>query len=400
MSLTIDLDFLVTVLQGLVQINSVNPSLVPGAPGEAELADYVGRTLARLGLEVNYLEPAAGRVSVVGRWPGRGGGRSLMLNAHLDTVGVDDMAEPFAGVVRQGRLYGRGAYDMKGGLAAQLAAAKALVEQGPALAGDLLVTAVADEEYASLGTQTVLRQWRPDGAIVTEPTGLQICRAHKGFVWLTVTTTGRAAHGSRFDLGLDANMRLGRFLAALDAFEQALRARPPHPLVGPPSLHVATLHGGTELSMYAASATAGIERRTIPGETPAQVTAEIQAILDRLAAADPDFQASLEVRLVREPFAVPAEAAIVRAVDAAASKVLGYRPAQVGDTPWMDAALLADAGVETVVIGPAGAGAHAAVEWVDLESTHLLARILAESVIRYCGPERGLDQSRQRHPAG
>jgi len=380
-------DFIRDTLTRLVQINSINPGLVDGAPGEAEIAGYVAGVLRQLGLQVTLPADPAHRPSVVGVWTGRpdAGGRSLMLNAHLDTVGVDGMDAPFSAGIRDGRLYGRGAYDMKGALAACLGAAHAFSRAGVRLAGDLQIAGVADEEFASLGMQAVLRQFRPAGAIVTEPTALRTCLAHKGFVWLRVTTHGRAAHGSRFDAGIDANMAMGRFLAALDGLEQQLRARAPHPLVGPPSLHAATLHGGTELSMYAARCELGLERRTVPGETPAQVKAEIQQLLDRLSAADPRFQAGVETLLVREPFEVAPDAAIVRAVDAAVAQTLGVDPSHCGDTPWMDAALLAAAGVETVVIGPAGAGAHAHEEWVDLDSVVRLSQILVAAAVDFCG---------------
>jgi len=384
-TLLVDRPYLVETARRLVQIDSVNPSLVEGGAGEAEIAAYVTHALEKIGLEARQHEPRTGRASVVGRLPGHGDGRSLILNAHYDTVGVAGMAEPFSGAVRNGRLYGRGAYDMKGSLAAQLAAAKALVDAGLRLAGDLLVAAVADEEYASIGTADLLEHYRPEGAIVTEPTDLRVCLAHKGFVWLEIETFGRAAHGSRFDQGVDANMRMGRFLAALDELEQALRSRSPHPLVGPPSLHAATLHGGTELSMYAAHCRLGVERRTVPGEAAAQVEAEIRNILERLSADDVTFQAAMNTLLVRDPFEVPAEAAIVRAIDEAAAVALGERRPHVGDTPWMDSALLAAAGVETVVIGPAGDGAHAAEEWVDVDSLVALAEILARAALLYCG---------------
>lgn len=384
-AIAIDRSYLVETARRLVQIDSVNPSLVGGGAGEGEVAAFVTHTLEEIGLETRPFEPHPGRVSVVGRLPGQGGGRSLMLNAHYDTVGVAGMAEPFSGAVRDGRLYGRGAYDMKGSLAAQLAAAKALVDGGFSLAGDVLVAAVADEEYASIGTADLLDYHRPNGAIVTEPTDLRVCLAHKGFVWLEVETFGRAAHGSRFDQGVDANMRMGRFLAELEELEEALRSRSPHPLVGPPSLHAATLHGGTELSMYAAHCRLGVERRTVPGETAAQVETEIREILERLAAVDVTFRAEMKPLLVREPFEVPAEADIVRAVDEAAAVALGEHRPHVGDTPWMDSALLAAAGVETVVVGPTGAGAHATEEWVDVDSLLLLAEILARAALLYCG---------------
>lgn len=380
----IDRDYLIKTLTDLVSINSVNPSLVPGGGGETEIAAYTANSLASLGLEVAIHEPEPGRPSVVGRLPGQSKGRTLMLNAHYDTVGVQDMAEPFSAAIRQGQLYGRGAYDMKGSLAACIAAAKAVVEEGQPLAGDLLIAAVADEEYASLGTADIIQHYPIDGAIVTEPTALDICLAHKGFVWLEVETFGRAAHGSRFDLGIDAIMRMGRFLSELDRLEQALRAGPEHLLVGPPSLHAAMIKGGTELSAYAAHCQLQIERRTIPGESEEQVLSEIQAIIGRLAAQDPSFRATVTVTFSRQPFEVSPDRELVQILDKAANKVLGRSPAMVGDTPWMDSALLAAAGVETVVIGPAGGGAHAREEWVDIDSAVNLAEILFWTAIAYC----------------
>jgi acetylornithine deacetylase len=273
---------------------------------------------------------------------------------------------------------------MKGALAACMAAAKALLDAGITLPGSLLIAAVADEEYASQGTVDLIQRYAIDGAIVTEPTELDLCLAHKGFIWLEVESTGRAAHGSRFDLGVDANMRMGRFLAELDKLEQALRARPGHPLTGPPSLHAAMIQGGTEYSAYAASCRLQIERRTIPGESQAKVVAEILAIVDRLTAADPTFKATVKTLFVRDAFEVAPDAPIVQAVRGAAAGVLGQEPALIGQNPWMDSALLAAAGVETVVIGPGGAGAHAREEWVDIASVEKLAQILAQAAITYC----------------
>jgi acetylornithine deacetylase len=381
----IDRDYARQTLTRLVQINSVNPTLSPGAPGEGEIARFIAESLGSMGLPTETFEPEPGRASVVGRLAGTGGGRTLMLNAHCDTVDVAGMAEPFSGAVRDGKLYGRGAYDMKGSLAACMAAAKALVDSHAPLAGDVLVTAVADEEYGSLGTTDLIRRIHADGAIVTEPTSLEVCLAHKGYLWIEVTVAGRAAHGSRFELGIDANMKMGAFLHELAELEKSLRRRAPHRLVGPPSLHAALLSGGSGLSTYAAASTLHIERRTIPGETEAQAVAEIQAIVDALAAADPAFHATVRPYFVRDPFEVAEDADIVRSVDAAAASVLGRPPAHIGDTPWMDAALLQAAGIETVVCGAAGAGAHADVEWVDLESVYRLSEILAGAALEYCG---------------
>jgi acetylornithine deacetylase len=381
----IDQEYVRETLVRLVRINSVNPTLAPGAPGESQIAGFIAGSLASIGMAVETFEPEPGRMSVVGRVAGSGGGRSLMLNAHCDTVDVAGMDEPFSGAIRDGKVYGRGSFDMKGSLAACMAAAKSLVDSGVRLRGDVLVAAVADEEYGSLGTRDLLRRLRVDGAIVTEPTALDVCLAHKGYLWIEVEVGGRAAHGSKFGLGIDANMKMGAFLNELAALERELRARTPHPLVGPPSLHAAMLSGGSGLSTYAAQSMVKIERRTIPGETETQAVGEIQKIVDKLTAADPDFHATVKAFFVRDPFEVAPGAEIVKAVDGAAAKVLGRTAAHIGDTPWMDAALLQAAGVETVVFGATGAGAHANVEWVELASVEKLAEILAEAATEYCG---------------
>ncbi len=392
----IDRDYLFSTLAELVRINSVNPTLAPnsknggnGSNGEAEIAEYAAAALGSLGLEVQKFEPEPGRVSVVGVLRGTGApsgkAKSLMLNAHYDTVGIEGMHEPFSPAIRDGKMFGRGTYDMKGSFAAQMAAAKSIVDSAERLRGDLVIAAVADEEYGSIGTRDLIRHMKTDAAIVTEPTAARICLAHKGYLWIEVETIGRAAHGSKFEQGIDANMRMGRFLGELEKLERELRARPPHPLVGPPSLHAAMIHGGEGLSTYAASCKLQVERRTIPGEIESQVVSELQQIVDRLTAADPAFKAAVRPYFVRDSFEIARDAAIVGAVGRAAAKVLDREPEYIGDTPWMDAALLQAAGIETVVIGPAGGGAHAAVEWVELESVAQIAAILAEAAIDYCG---------------
>jgi len=247
-----------------------------------------------------------------------------------------------------------------------------------------LITGVAEEEYASIGTEALIEQYTADAVIVTEPTDMQICRAHRGFIWYDVETQGRAAHGSRYAEGIDANMRMGRFLGQLEILEQELLTREGHPLTGPPSLHAARLRGGKEVSIYAASCLLQIERRTAPGETQDQTTAELQEIVDRLSAADGTFKATVKPTFRREPFVVEEDAEIVQILETALVHRLGNKPPHRGQTFWTDAALFADAGMETVLIGPTGYGLHSAEEWVDINSTIDLAYVLAETAIEFC----------------
>ncbi len=381
---------LTTVLADLVATNSVNPSLVDGAPGETAIARLTARHMQGAGLEVSQYEPEAGRPSVVGRLAGKGSGPALMLNAHYDTVGVEGMEAPFSPKIRGDRLYGRGAYDMKGALAACIEAARLLRSSGARLAGDILVAAVADEEYASLGTADLIeRRARGelafDAAIVTEPTSLDLCVAHRGFTWIEITTRGRAAHGSRYQDGVDANLRMGRVLHRLETLIEDLQSRPGHPLLGPPSMHAALLEGGSGISTYSPSCTLRIERRTVPPETREFVEGEISAMLEDLRAEDSSFEVAWSTLFHREPFETTPEAPIASCVSRAARTVLGRAPEVIGDSPWMDSALTQAAGVDSIVIGPHGAGAHADVEWVDLESCARLAEILAETALDYCG---------------
>lgn len=358
------------LLASLVAIDSINPDLVQGAAGEVELANFVAVWCRRAGLEVEVEEVSSRRLNVIATARGSGGGRSLLLNAHMDTVGVEGMDEPFSGRIAEGRLYGRGAYDMKGGLAAIMLAASRAKEA--CLEGDVIVTAVCDEEVASIGTAAIAAARRADAAIVSEPTEERVCIAHKGFVSWEIETTGRAAHGSRPDLGVDAIARMGGVLVALEKLEQRLTAGHGHPLLGTGSVHASLIAGGQEYSSYPARCLLVGERRTIPGETPDMVAREVRELLGEI-------EGSSRVRLSRPPFETRAEEPIVQHV----GRLAGTTDV-VGVGFWADSALLSAAGIPTVLFGPSGEGAHAAVEWVDLASVERCAALYLSVAESFC----------------
>ena len=372
----------VELLKSLVAIDSINPDLVPGGAGEGEIARFIAEWFERTGLEVVWDEAAPGRPNVIGIARGSGGGRSLLLNAHMDTVGVAGMQQPHEPYIENNRLYGRGANDMKGGLAAILTAGAAARKS--ALRGDVIVTAVADEEYASIGTAAIIKQWKADAAIVTEPTELNICTAHKGFAWLEVETAGVAAHGSRPDLGVDAIVKMGKVLAGLETLDRSLRSGASHRLLGSGSVHASLIEGGQEMSSYPLRCKLGIERRTIPGESLQQVEAELPAIFAQIKAADVAFHATVKTQLARDPFEVSLNEPIAQAVLRYARAQLGREIREVGGTGWMDSALLAAAGIPTVIFGPGGEGAHAVVEWSDLTQVEQCTEILAAVAADFC----------------
>jgi acetylornithine deacetylase len=376
-------DDVVALTSDLVAVDSVNPSLVPGGAGEAEIAAFVAGWARAAGLDAEVLEEVPGRPSVIVRARGRGGGRTLLLCAHLDTVGVEGMTDPHAPRLEGDRLYGRGAYDMKAGLAAALLACREAAAAG--LAGDVVVAAVADEEHASIGVQEALRAVSADAAVVTEPTELALIVAHKGFVWSEIEVTGRAAHGSRPHLGVDAIVKTGPILTALGTLDGALGERN-DPLLGRGSVHASLIEGGNDLATYPARCVLGLERRTLPGETAADVEAELEILLDACRAADPDLEAEQRTLLVREPFAVAQDAEIVQAVAAAAADVLPAVPAIAGASYWADSAFIAAAGIPTVLFGPGGEGAHAIEEWVSVSDTVAVTRIVLEVASRLCAP--------------
>ncbi len=381
-------DTLQDLLSRLVSIDSVNPDLVPGARGEEEIAEYVAAWLRRRGLEVELQDTArAGRRNVIAVARGTGGGRSLLLNAHMDTVGVAGMQSPFTPTARDGRLYGRGAMDTKGALAAFMAAAADV--HGMKLRGDVILTAVVDEEYASAGTEAVVQdlqagRLRADAAIVGEPSGLRIVTEHKGFVWFEIETAGVAAHGSLPSVGVDAIAAMGAVLVGLQAEADRLARTAGHRSLGPGSIHASLIAGGQELSSYPGSCRLQLERRTVPGETAESAEREIRDLLDRIRGGNPRFTAELRRLFARNPMEADRGSPIVASLGAQVHRVTGRSAELAGMSGWLDSALLDGAGVPTVVIGPSGEGLHGAEEWVDLASVHACRQIVQETARDFC----------------
>jgi acetylornithine deacetylase len=384
----------------LVRIDSVNPALVPGAAGEKRIVEVLAGRLAARGFAVEIVDGGSGprrpsllAVAAGSGHEGSGGGRSVVLNGHLDTVGVTGMAEPFAGHVdgdrRTGRLLGRGACDMKGGVAAMVAAAEAVAARGTA--GDVVLALVADEEHASLGTLAVidrLARRLPDACLVGEPTSLDLAAAHRGYAVVEVTLSGRAGHSSQPALGVNAVTHLGRLLSAVEAQDAALRAGPAHPLTGTGSLLATSAAGGSSPFVLAESARAVIERRTIPGEPSARALQEVEDILKELHKTDDAMRALAVESLAREAWehdpASPAGGALARELEAALTAA-GRPPRRVGVPYWMESALWEAAGVPAVVCGPGGGGLHAADEWVDLAQVRAYATALVPALMAFCG---------------
>lgn len=356
-------DRTIKLLRELIAIDSVNPSLVEGGAGEDEVARAVADEMRDFGLDVEVQEAAPGRPNVVGVLEGRGPGRSLMFCGHLDTVGVEGMERPFDPVERGGKIYGRGSGDMKGGVAAMLGAARAVAEGGGLEAGRLVVAAVADEEYASVGAEALVTRWSADAAVVTEPTGLVVATGHKGFSWVEIVARGRAAHGSLPAEGRDAIMRMGRVLSRLEELGQRLQALAPHPLLGNASLHGSLIEGGREMSTYPDRCVLRMERRTLPGETGGVALGEVEEILDALRKEDAEFDAAARLLFERPPYDTPEGHELPSLVDSSVAST--GRAARRGGMPyWTDAAILGHAGIPSVVFGPGGEGFHGLEEYV------------------------------------
>lgn len=385
----------IELLKQLVAIESVNPTLVPGARGEAEAAQFLCGWLRERGIaaELHEASPQPGLsrpnvVAMLGPPPARDASgkprAGLALVGHIDTVGAGDMPEAFTPRERDAQLYGRGALDIKCGVAAMCAAAIEVASAaGGRLRKPLLLAAVVDEECNSIGTQALVREYSAEAAVVMEPTDLKVCVAHKGFAWFRVTTQGRAAHGSLPGEGRDAIRMMGRVLERLDALDNKLARQPPHPLLGCASVHASLISGGQELSSYPAECRMELERRTLPGETDTALEAEIRALLGELRASDAEFRATAQFLGSRLAYEIAPKAPIAAVAAEAAKRVLGAAEF-CGMSFWTDTALLGAAGIPGVVYGPRGRGLHGAEEYVELDSVAACAEVLREVVFAWC----------------
>lgn len=376
---------LLTELQQMISINSVNPDLDKDGPGEREIALFLKDLLKKMGFELSLQELGGNRVNLIAVLGGSGGGRSLLLNGHMDTVDTKNMTiDPFVPVFQDGRVYGRGSLDMKGGIASIISASRAVVNSGIQLKGDLILTFVADEEYKSIGTEAVSEICNADGAIICEPTDLKLVLAHKGFTWERIVFSGKAAHGSRPDEGVDAITHAGRFLSVLDDFQSEVLMKRRHPLLGTPSLHASSISGGIGISTYPDRCVLEFERRTLPGETARDVKEQIGLILNQLGKRNPDLKFDHEQYFVRNPLEVDEGNALVRCLKDSWREIMGT-PTEIGGfSGWADSAILNDKGIPSINFGPSGKGLHAAEEYVEFQSVLDCSKVLAQTMISYC----------------
>jgi acetylornithine deacetylase len=361
----------------------VNPSLTKNAAGEKDIAEAVANEMRSFGMDVELTEAAPGRPNVVGVLEANKPGKSLMFCGHIDTVGVEGMKRPFDPILKDGKIFGRGSQDMKGGVASMMGAARKIAESGGLAAGRLIVAAVVDEEYASIGAEELVKKWRADAAVVTEPTDLQVAVGHKGFSWFKVTTKGRAAHGSRPAEGRDAILRMGRFLIRLEQFDKELQAREPHPILGNASLHASLISGGKELSTYPDCCVLQLERRTVTGESLVDTLHEIEQIIAALKREDAEFEAEAEFMFERPPYQTPEEHQLPKLLEEAVENT-GHKTKRAGMSFWTDAAILGGAGIPSVIFGPGGAGLHGLEEYVIAEEVLACRDALTELAGNFC----------------
>jgi succinyl-diaminopimelate desuccinylase len=374
------------ILADLVRVRSVNPD-----DGEAGMARRVAQHLAGTRCEVTFVESLPGRPSVAAVLPGAGDGPRLVLNGHMDTVSPGEAerwsTDPFGGELRDGAVWGRGATDMKGGLACQLAVAQALGALPP-LRGTLVLHFAVGEERGEPGTRSLIeRGFVGDWGIVTEPTDLRVAIAQRGTAWYRVAIAGRSTHAGTRDQGDNPVPRLVALLGALARYDEGLAARR-HPLLGRPICSPTVVRGGVEPNVIAESCEVIVDRRMVPGETSASVLEELRALVEELNAADP----SRPYRVERhqhafEPAEVAGDSDFVRLVAGVAAEVGGERR-ELWGTPWGSdvTALVNDAGMEAITFGPGDPdGCHRPDERCSVARLGQCAQALARVAVALLG---------------
>ena len=372
----------VSLISDLVRMDSVTPWLVEGGAGEAEVVDYFTRWVADLPVEIEIQEIAPGRRNFLATLRGTGRGPVLCVNAHSDTVGYAGWPDEALIPRLDGeRLYGLGAADDKGCCAIALLALREIARSGVALRGDLVVACVADEEGVSIGTEHLVTTLHPDLAIVLEADALpKVIVEHQGFGWLDIEITGRAAHGSAPDAGVDAIVGLAEVLTRLRRHDLEHFAGVPTPRNGKTVFHTGTVRGGTDYATYPSRAVVGIEIGSQPGETMADRVREIETMIADVAALMPGLRGEVKVRLDREPFLAEGHEELLASLNRAAESLWGHELESVGLNAWTDAALMQAAGTPTVMFGPLGGNFHSPQEWVSIPEVVACVDLLVEAV--------------------
>ncbi|MGD9497049.1 MAG: M20 family metallopeptidase [Armatimonadota bacterium] len=365
---------LVDLLAAMVALPSVNPAGAPPAgphQGEARMSSFVCNWLSERGIDARRQEVLPDRDNVIARVGGRAE-PPIVFEAHLDTVAVEGMTvAPFEPRIEQGRLYGRGACDVKGGLAAMMMAL-ARVAQGKPPARTVILVAAADEEYLHGGARRFLHDSGPiAAAVIGEPTRLRVVIAHKGALRVRVVARGLSAHSSDPQRGVNAIYRMARVVTALEEFATALGRRDRHPLVGGPTLSVGTIHGGTAVNVVPERCEIMVDRRLIPGETPNDAFDEIATTIGPMLHDGDEVTPTLKDQAVETD-----EGAQIVHLAQAAVRAAGLDDRPEGVAYCTDGCDFAQRGVPLVVLGPGDiAQAHTADEWIEIRQVELAADI-------------------------
>jgi succinyl-diaminopimelate desuccinylase len=368
--------------QDLVRIRSVNP---PGE--ELDAAEYVASVLRKIGLQVELIRHSPARVSVLARLKGSGGKPALLYNGHLDTVPVGSEKwthDPFGAEIAEGKVWGRGASDMKGGLAAMMAAGKAVAEAKMDLRGDLILAATAGEEADSLGAKAVaaLPGLGPVQAVViSEPSSNDIFIAEKGALWLELSTHGKTAHGSMPEQGRNAVMMMVRLVEELEGLTIPYRQ---HPLLGGFTRSVNTIAGGVKTNVVPDSCVVTIDMRTVPGQDHQTIVKQVEALISDLRRRVPGFDASLRVTNDNYPVETSPEEPVVRSFASAVKDVTGAEPTPKGVAYYSDAvAFVPVLKASMILCGPGEARlAHQPNEYVEIGKLVESARIFTLAAAR------------------